>query len=210
MFNSNAIGFVAYQLDQSAGAELLLEDVTASYNSPGEGLRQGQGISISGTGMTLRNVEAHRNHQSGILIRGYYYLGNSNGTDGLISITLEGLINSTENGKYSDHIALSNISSVYNTGYDGISITSYGGVPTVGSVSIKGEIFANSNGQFGFSIPDPETNVTVSNDASLTACENADIDIFNNSSSRFVTLSSQSYTCDSDLVICNKCPVSLN
>lgn len=162
------------------------------------------GIQISGTGITLRNVEASNNIGDGISIVGYYTVPPNPypRTD----VTFEG-----------------KVSLNYNILPAGLWIVNGFGIPTSGIVRITGDLNIDRNALWGVVIGN-ETDVSIvlgkgssprqpaskSNFGSLISCGNCFYDIWNDGKGDF---EGTDYTCgktfsfnNADLPVCQPCP----
>ena len=178
-----------FQEIKNSGAEVLIEDVMSKNNIY-------IGIALSGTGITIRNVEARNNPGAGVLI-----FGDSGAVDPLTDITLDGQV------------------SLNNNVNNGLAI----GASAKGIVKVTGDLNVDRNKYDGVYM-DNSTDVTVvlnkgsssgksgkgSSSGSIKACGNGfDIRNFSNG-----TFEGNDYTCDpvngadaggGDVPVCKLC-----
>ena len=195
-FFSNNEGLRIHQQNEEGGVEVLIEAVTSKNNNA-------EGILVTGTGFTLRNVDSSNNGFAGLVVSGYptYPPVENPRTE----ITLDGKVSLNNNP-----FGL--------TGYNG------GGIPVRlrnGTVRITGELITDRNSNYGVEMA-YGTNISIVLDngsssgksnkgssGSLTACDNGKYDIYNEGDGSF---EGTDYTCNSTLgnqdllPVCKSCP----
>ena len=195
-FFSNNEGLRIHQQNEEGGVEVLIEDVVSNNNNV-------EGIFVSGTGFTIRNVESS-NNGFGLIVAGYptYPPVENPRTE----ITLDGKV------------------SLNNNGCCGLQVSSMFELPPRGTVRITGELITDRNKYTGVDmIYDTNINIVLANGSSsgksnksssgsLTACGNGEYDIVNQGDGSF---GGSDYTCNSistsnNLPVCNSCPKCSN
>jgi len=188
-------GLRIQQQNEGGGVEVLIEDVVSNNNNV-------EGIFVSGTGFTIRNVESSNNGFAGLLVAGYptYPPVENPRTE----ITLDGKV------------------SLHNNDCCGLLLNDLFGSPLKnGTVRITGELTTDRNSNYGVEMA-YGTNISIVLDngsssgksnkgssGSLTACDNGKYDIYNEGDGSF---EGTDYTCNSTLgnqdllPVCKSCP----
>lgn len=204
-FYNNAVGLTIFQMNKD-GATVLLEGISSNDSDETNPLTSG--IQLTGTGITLREVEASSNVR-GVLIVAEPF----NSTE----ITYEEQASLVYDITFDGQVYLNNNLKgleIMNSGFPG---------PTKGTLHVNGDLKTDRNILYGVTM-DPNTDFNIvlgkmgssvgkskkGRSGSITACKNGQYDIYNEGNGDF---EGNGYTCDNtftpnqkQLPVCKRCP----